>query len=162
MNRLLSLSLLVVAAVLPGTAFAEGTVLGARVAYLRGLEAEGANHFGGGLSIEQTLIAHRLEAELVAQMMPAAHELRMPVELLLKVPFHVNEWLQPYLGLGPAMGLGFGEEGTTVHFGGAGVVGSYFWFSESVGALFELNYEGLYEAELVHEAGVTAGLAWRF
>lgn len=163
MNRLLALFVIAVACILPGSAFAEGTVIGVRAAYLRGLGAEGANHFGGGISVEQSLISHRLEMELVGVAMPTAHGMLMPVELLLKMPFHFHsmQWLQPYIGAGPAMGVLF-EEHTSFHFGGAGVAGTYFWFTHSIGALAEVNYELLFAEHPEHELGATAGLAFRF
>ena len=41
-------------------------------------------------------------------------------------------------------------------------MGTYFWLTHGLGLILELNYELLYDHEMVHEAGATTGVAWSF
>jgi hypothetical protein len=137
-------------------------VVGARVALLQEVRDHGLLHYGGGLSVERAFFSHRLELELVALGLPTGHGLLLPVELLAKIPFHPTPWLQPYIGAGPAMALNFDARGTEVHFGGACVLGSYFWLGGGFGLMLELNYELFYDHGAASELGTSAGVVWAF
>jgi SAM-dependent methyltransferase len=54
----------------------------------------------------------------------------VPIEVLLKKPFHANHVVNPYAGLGPELALLFTPHGNRARFGLKFVGGSYFWFRE--------------------------------
>jgi hypothetical protein len=164
MNRPLPVSLLLLISLLPPTAVAAeaSTIVGGRASFLRAIQPHAKPHFGGGLSVERAVVHHLLEVELVAGLLPGEHATLLPVELLLKVPFHPTSWLQPYLGLGPAMVVSFDHGEASPHFGAAAVAGAYFWLGGGLGLMLEVQQELLYDHGVVPEFGTAAGVVWAF
>lgn len=76
-------------------------------------------------------------------------------------PFHIGN-LNPYFAIGPTMTLVRGGEENRVSFGGAAVVGAYYWFSESWGIDVEVDYALLDEDGAQHELTLAAGPTMRF
>ncbi len=134
--------------------------VGAKGSYLAEFAEEETHHFGGGgLFFEVLAVPHWLEIELFVRAMGNSHGVKLPIDLLLKVPIHVNDVFHPFIGLGPTVVPSFIGD-TAVHFGGVVALGSYFWVSPSWAIVAELNYNFVYEHGLVHEAGVNVGVAY--
>ena len=84
-------------------------------------------------------------------------------EVLLKKPFHVNEVVNPYAGLGPEVALLLTPHGNRTRFGFKFAGGSYFWFRESAWGLdVEITYVVLFDGHPIHELALGAGVAVRF
>ncbi len=134
--------------------------VGAKGSYLAGFAEEETHHFGGGgLFFEVLAVPHWLEIELFVRVMGNSHGVILPIDLLLKVPVHINDVFHPFIGLGPTVVPSFIGD-AAVHFGGVVALGSYFWVSPSFAIVAELNYNLVYEHGLVHEAGVNVGVAY--
>lgn len=122
---------------------------------------------GAGGFFEFTAIEHWLEIEAAVHYVNAGGLHEVPIDVLLKMPFHVNKWFHPYVGLGGvvvpviAPDTGTGTSGVAVEGGIASVVGSYFWFSKHVGWSLDINYNLLFGAEgLTNEVGGTTGIVF--
>ena len=120
------------------------------------------HHGGAGIFAEFTLVPHWLELEIGFRALSAPHGASLPFDVLLKIPFHVNRWFHPYVGLGAVMAIAVGEHDTAVHFGGAAAVGAYFWIHRHVALLVELNYNLLESHGLLHEVGGNTGVVFGF
>ena len=112
-----------------------------------------SSHFGVGAFFEIEAIAGWLEFELSLRVLSAQTGVELPIELLIKKPFHVNHWFHPFLGIGPALVPAFLDEGNSVHGGGAAAVGAHFWITSDVALMAEFNYNLIYDNGLVHELG---------
>lgn len=119
------------------------------------------HHLGGGAFFEVTLLPEALELEVCLKWMSAEHGFLLPLDIMLKVPFHVNEVLHPYIGVGPVAVLAVDEE-PEGHFGGGAVGGAYFWLSDSVGLLAELTFNLLWAHGLHREFGGALGIVFGF
>ncbi len=116
---------------------------------------------GGGLFFELLVIPNWLEIELCARAMANNHLVSVPIDVLFKIPFHINETVHPFVGIGPTVVLQHSKDAETeVFFGGVLAAGSYFWFAESWAFIAELNYNLVYEHGIVNELGVNIGLAY--
>lgn len=122
---------------------------------------EVAHHGGAGLFFELTLVRHWLELELSIKSLSSEHGVVIPIDILLKVPFHFNKYVIPYVGIGPAMAITVDGD-ASVYFGGASALGAYFWVHRHIGLLLEFNYNILHDHGLVHELGVGAGVVVGF
>jgi hypothetical protein len=93
---------------------------------------QGKGNIGGGISVyyERNLIAGWLEIEPAIAAFWVEDETVVPIEVLLKKPFHANHVVNPYAGLGPELALLFTPHGNRARFGLKFVGGSYFWFRE--------------------------------
>jgi hypothetical protein len=117
------------------------------------------SHLGGaGIFAEFTLVRRWLELEICFMALGSNHGAVLPFDILFKIPFHVNRWFHLFVGLGPAMAVAVEDGHTTVHFGGASVLGAYFWIHKHVGLLVEVRYNLLYEHGPLHEVGGGAGV----
>jgi hypothetical protein len=126
---------------------------------------EGEGFIGGGISVyyERNLIAGWLEIEPAIAAFWVEDETVVPIEVLLKKPFHANPMINPYVGLGPELALIFAPHGNRARFGLKFVGGSYFWFREGPWGLdLELGYVLLFDDQLVHELAVETGFGFRF
>ncbi|MCA9691006.1 MAG: hypothetical protein R3A51_09580 [Nannocystaceae bacterium] len=114
----------------------------------RGVEA--VAHGGGGIFYERELIQNWLEIEPNVGILSAPGGVLIPLDLLLKKPFHVHHKVTPYLGVGPAIEFLIAEERGV--FGGVtATVGLYVWFGKHVGIDIELSYSLVFErGRLVH------------
>ena len=87
----------------------------------------------------------------------------VPIEVLLKKPFHANHVVNPYAGFGPELALIFAPHGNRARFGLKFVGGSYFWFREGPwGVDLEIAYVLLFDDHTVHEFALETGFAFRF
>ncbi len=131
---------------------------GAKGAYLYAMhENESHHHAGAGIFFELSLLPHMLEMEFSVKAMSAQKGVVVPIDILLKVPFHPLPQVNPFIGLGPAMALVI-HDGASAHFGGAVVAGSYFWVHPHVALSAEMNFNLLYDHGAVYEYGAAAGV----
>ena len=103
-------------------------------------------HFGASLFYERELVTGWLELEFNVALVSAPGGLAIPIDVLLKKPFHVNRHVTPYIGLGPAFEIEVLEE--PEFFGGVtAATGLYVWFSRTVGIDVELDYTARFGRE---------------
>ncbi|MBW2734086.1 MAG: hypothetical protein JRH20_16990 [Deltaproteobacteria bacterium] len=134
-----------------GTSEPGHSIFGAKIVGGAAIDPEGSAHRRMGLALlyEYALIPHWLEGEISVAGMLCDHGPLLPVELLLKIPFHLNDQWEFYVGAGAAMVVDFDHE--QAFFGGVGSVGTFFWLSDHFGLLFELDYLLLHEHGATHE-----------
>ncbi len=131
---------------------------GAKGAYLYAMQKDGNHHHAGaGIFFELSLLPHMLELEISVKAMSAHEGVVMPIDILLKVPFHPLPKVNPFIGLGPAMALVI-DDGVEAHFGGAVAAGSYFWVHPHVALSAELNFNLLYAHGPAYEYGGAVGV----
>lgn len=115
---------------------------------------------GGGVFGEYTIIPSWLQAEASVRFLAEGSEkLVMPVDLLLKKPFELDHGAEAFIAAGGTIVPVLSGEGETAG-GLATAVGSYFWLNQHAGLAFELNYNLIAEAELVHELGGALGVVY--
>lgn len=125
-------------------------------------EVEGQGGFG--LLYERTLIRGWLELEVSANALFLAdgRGAHLPVDVLLKKPFHFGHIVDPYVGIGAAVTVALGEE-QFVAPGVIGTLGAYFWVHPRFGVLGEVDYAAVAEPERwQHEIEVSSGAVFRF
>lgn len=125
----------------------------------------GESAVGGGVSpfYERNLVPGWLELEFAAAFVFIENETVVGLDLFLKKPFHVNETVNPYVGLGPNVSILIGPEETRTRAGILWTVGSYFWFGKDrFGLDAELVYLLLFNHGVTHELAVELGPAFRF
>lgn len=139
-------------------------ILGAKFVQLNAFPDGGESSSGAGAGVfgESTLIHGWLELELSASIVSIKDETIVPVDVLLKKPFHFGKIFCPYFSLGPTVSFVFEEDETTPYFGVAAVVGTYLWFNDSFGLDLEIDYAVLDEGELVQEITFAGGPTVRF
>jgi hypothetical protein len=124
--------------------------------------------FGGGAFFEFTVVPNWLEIEIGVHVLKAPEKLELPIDVLLKKPFHVNHWFHPYVGLGPTIVPEFvaanekeGKAARTELDGGVAIVaGSYFWLHPHVGLSLEINNNILFAHGIIDEFGGSGGVVF--
>ncbi len=87
----------------------------------------------------------------------------MGVEVLLKKPFHANEVINPYIGLGPEVAIVIMLESNRTRYGFQVAGGSHFWFHEEPWGLdAEMAHVALFDGQGDHELSLEAGFTARF
>ena len=120
---------------------------------------------GGGLAAfyERNVISGWLEIEGAVSAFWLGNETVVELDFFAKKPFHVNEVVNPYIGLGPNLSILMAPEETRVRFGIHATAGSYFWFGGGAWALdVEVAYLLLFDDILTHGLAVEVGPAFRF
>ena len=118
--------------------------------------------YGFGLLYERTLVPMQLQGELSAHVLSTPLGLHVPIDLVLKKPFHVSHTFEPYLGLGGVLTVALGRE-RFVAPGAIASAGLFFWLRENFGFLVEADYAIVREpSQWRHEVEGTAGPTWRF
>lgn len=92
--------------------------------------------------------------------MEAAHQI-VPLELMLKTPWHVTHHLDLFLSLGSVAMVGM-HHIPTVQVGTIHALGAYVWYTEHAGLSFEANHVMVHAPETVHEIEASMGVSWRF
>lgn len=125
------------------------------------IDAQGERHnrAGAALLFEQPIIPRWLAGEISVGTTVSEHGTFIPVELLLKVPLNVTTNWQLYAGAGPAMVYDYAHREAS--FGGVASVGTFYWLSQRVGLVFEIDYLILHANGAEHEIEGAAGVAWR-
>ncbi|MEM9691007.1 MAG: hypothetical protein AAGA56_00545 [Myxococcota bacterium] len=117
-----------------------------------------------GLSYERVILHDWLEVEVsvpLATLEAEEPELIMPMDLHFKLPFHPDPSLSPYLAAGPALDLILRPD-LEVFPGISFAVGTYWWITDRIGFDFEVDYNLVFEDELVHELLFATGPVYRF
>lgn len=118
--------------------------------------------YGVGLLYERTLVEMHLQAEVSAHLVSTPLGPHVPIDLVLKKPFHVSHRFEPYLGLGAVVTLALGRE-RFVAPGAIGSAGLFFWLRENFGLMVEGDYAIVREpAHWRQEIEGTTGPVWRF
>lgn len=137
-------------------------VVGALGSYLAAIHGDEVHHYGGGgLLFEASLVAHWLELEYSVRALTDGHALLFPVDVLLKLPFHLFDTAVPFIGAGPTVIPAFVDE-LEAHLGIATTAGVCFWLWSWGGLFAEANYNLVFEGDLVHEIGGNGGIGYRF
>jgi hypothetical protein len=119
-------------------------------------------HLGGwGLFFELGLVPH-LELEFLVKLMGGKELMSVPIDILLKVPFHPIPEVHPFIGFGPTVAFAMNAEEMKVHYGGVVAAGSHFWASKGFGFLVEASYTLAYGHSLIHDIVGAAGLVARW
>ncbi len=101
---------------------------------------------GFGLAYERTLVPSWLELEVSTNALFAEHGVVLPLDIVLKKPFHVSHRFDPFVGLGAVIAFGVGEE-RFVAPGAIASGGMYVWASTQWGWSFELDFAAVKEPE---------------
>ncbi len=120
---------------------------------------------GGGLNAfyERHLIPGWLEIEGGMSAAWFRDETVVEFDLFAKKPFHINEVVNPYVGLAPNVSITISPEETRTRFGIHASAGSYFWFGGGRWGLdTEVLYLLLFGSHLTHDLTVEIGPAFRF
>ncbi len=120
---------------------------------------------GGGFSpfYERNVVPGWLEIEAAIAVSWFENETVVGFDLFAKKPFHVNEVVNPYVGLGPNLSIIIAPEETRTRFGILATAGSYFWFGgDAWGLDVEVVYLLLFDNNLTHELAVEVGPTFRF
>lgn len=126
--------------------------------------SEVSPQYGFGFLYERTFVPGWLELEVSANalFLHAEEAAHLPLDVLLKKPFHLSHVFDPYVGLGGAVVFGVGEE-SFVAPGAIASLGSYAWLQERVGVLLEVDYAAVYEPHgWNHELEFSTGATFRF
>jgi hypothetical protein len=123
-------------------------------------EGEGLEHMPElqvNFFIERTFFHDWLEVELAAGFAWHPEEANVPIDLIVKKPFHPTEDLSPYIGIGPVLNVQV-EPFTQASGAAIFTVGLYWFFREEHGLDLDVSYSvGPRDGVVVHEVIVLAG-----
>lgn len=115
---------------------------------------------GGGIFLERSVLRHLFEIELSVSAIALGGDISVPIDLLLKKPFHLGA-LNTYLGVGPALSIDITDD--TEAFGGiAFATGFYYWFHDHLGVDLDFDYTLVFKDDLAHEFQIALGPTLRF
>lgn len=130
--------------------------------------------YGGGVFFLEVELNHHFELELAGGFYGTSGIVHFPVELVLKMPFHVNDQFVPFVEIGPMVSFSFHTESTEshtttttaeeehVHLGAQLVTGSNIWLDPHWGLEFGLSAEMLVVQGHPHfGAGFHTGVLYR-
>ncbi|MEZ4383643.1 MAG: hypothetical protein R3A79_20090 [Nannocystaceae bacterium] len=112
-------------------------------------------HPGVVVFYEREVVAEWLELELNVGMVSSHEGVRVPIDLLLKKPFHAAKRATFYVGVGPSLELF--TDGQPPLGGITGGLGSYLWFTHNFGVDLEVDYTAHFLLPGLEHV-VTAGL----
>lgn len=115
----------------------------------------------GAMASYEHSVARWAELEVNAGLMIEDTHQIVPLELMLKTPWHVTHHLDLFLSLGSVAMVGM-HDVPTVQVGTIHALGAYIWYSEHAGLSFEANHVMVHAPETVHEVEASMGLSWRF
>jgi opacity protein-like surface antigen len=122
----------------------------------------GTTVLGPGVSVGFVLLPRHLEMSVVVGAMLGGHQYTIPVALMFTVPFHVNEWLAPFVALGPMLVTDKLQDETTYDFAAAfsaGVELLPLGFDWGLYACGDYNVRTLHDVR--HQGGFTVGFHYR-
>lgn len=115
---------------------------------------------GPGVLFEYPIAHGALTVEAAAAYLFGEHGDELPVDVLLKVPFHATPALELFVGAGPL--AAWSVEHDEIGWGGLASLGGYYWTEGSLGLLLEADYEMLRShGHTLHGVEAAAGVAWR-
>ncbi len=116
--------------------------------------------FGPGALFEVPVLHGLLEVEVAAAVLFGAHATEVPVDVVLKVPYHFSQLVDVFVGAGPM--VAWSSHGT-VGYGGIVTAGGYLWTHGDVGLLMEVDYTVVaHHTDDYHGVEAAAGVAMRF
>lgn len=136
--------------------------------------------YGGGAFLTYVAIHKWLEIELVVDLIAGSHEIedsgvklqastvRLPIDLLLKKPFHISKHFHPFVGIGPTLVYehetfsGGAPSAQRWSGGGTAVAGVDIWISRHAGLVLEAAYSLLAANGIEHEVGGSLGALIEF
>jgi hypothetical protein len=90
--------------------------------------------YGFASGAERSFLQGRLGLELDVVVTAPGEELAMAMEPMIKLPWHVGSWLEPYVATGPMLLRVHDGRGEVFWLGGGQLVlGAFLWFSELAG-----------------------------
>ncbi len=101
-------------------------------------EGEAAHVVGTGLSVELYALHHQLGLELATSALTSGTHSIVPIEFIVKHPFHVSEHVEPYIGVGPML-VAVLDETPGWHPGGVAAVGTALWTGPHLAMVIEAN-----------------------
>ncbi len=135
-------------------------IIGAKGSYLAAFSHGDLQHLGGGgLFFEMTVVPHMLAVEARARFLTDGHVKDIPVDLLLKVPWHVSHTIQVFGGAGPTVVVEMDDE-TSAHGGLVVALGAYTWVHPHIALVMEANYNLVFKDKGTHGLGANAGIAY--
>ncbi|MFN3198936.1 MAG: hypothetical protein ACE366_11065 [Bradymonadia bacterium] len=147
------------------TAFAGGEhVVSTKFVHLSTHSADQADHtfYGAGLMYEFPLVHHVVEMEFAVEGLVADGVYATPVDVRLKVPFHLNRNTDLYVGAGAVADTVYDHGDTRVYPGMVSTVGAYLWSADTLGVVLEVDYLVISEERTVHEIESGIGVAYRY
>jgi len=121
------------------------------------LEMEEHLVFGGGPFYERVLVPNMLEVEFAVLMCRGNGSTVMPIEVLLKKPFHPGRHLTAYLGVGPSLDIVFHEDETMFVPAIVAAGGGYIWVNSHIGLDLEVTVGHLFEHPGLQEVVMSTG-----
>ena len=115
----------------------------------------------GAMASYEHSVTSWAELEINAGMVKEdAHQI-VPLELMLKAPWHVTHHLDLFLSFGSVAMVGL-HHVPTIQVGTIHALGAYVWYTEHAGLSFEANHVMVHAPETVHEIEASMGVSWRF
>ncbi len=121
--------------------------------------------YGPGLGFGFVLIPEHLEMMFTfgALLTNETRTYTVPVEISFSIPFHVNEWLAPYVNFGPTILMGKTRKETTTDAAlSAGLGVEFLPPGFDWGLYVEGDYNFRFVQEKTHQGGFTVGFHYRF
>lgn len=121
--------------------------------------ADGSFHPGANVMLEWDAIESWLELEIGASFLAAEGGLEVPVDLLVKKPFHLAWWSELMIGVGPEV-VAVSTPSTKATYVGAEVALDFmFWpWTRRIGLWVEPEYDAVFHDGVSHGIGSTGGL----
>jgi hypothetical protein len=118
---------------------------------------------GGGVSVTFPLIPRWLETEVVLHALATRHGSAFPIDIVLRLPFHVSSLIQPYIAAGATSIPSVEPQHTSVHWGFASAVGIDFWIDREWGVFTEFNANAIERNHSIEpEIGLFTGVMFGF
>lgn len=117
---------------------------------------------GGGLFVERSVFRHLMEVELSVSAIALEGNAVVPIDLLLKKPFHLGPHFNPYVAFGPAVSIDIVDGDADANGGIAFATGAYYWFDDHFGLDLDFDYTLVFKGDLGHELQIALGPIWRF
>lgn len=125
---------------------------------------------GFGAFFEETVVEGWLDLETSVVVEWIDGRICAPLEVVVKKPFHIDDYLTPFVGLGPSVTVFESyvdhEDGhyqsTIARVGLTFVMGSYVWPSDHWGFDVEVDYNLMLTHGVRHELTVALGPVYRF
>ena len=120
---------------------------------------DGSLHAGANVMVEWDTIENWLELEVGASVLSAAGGVEVPIDLLIKKPFHLTRWAELMIGIGPEVVAVSTPTSKATYFGGEVALDFMFWpWGKRVGLWLEPEYDLVLHDGASSGLGSTAGL----
>jgi len=120
--------------------------------------ADGTLHAGANVMVEWDAIDNWLELELEASILSADRGTEIPVDLIVKKPFHLTRWAEVMIGVGPEVVQVSNPTTKATYFGASAALDFMFWPTQRFGLWVEPSYDLIARDGLSSGIGSTGGL----